>query len=177
MYPSAIFYIYDQPDTPTRGFAKIFNECQIFVEFLLSRFHTLTLQLPIQTQNSVAPELPSFCEISTKRVQCSTWVSQLPTKATTCSFGSDKLYVISAINTSTLPRTSCCEIDIRPSQSSVYMKQNSLTQKPLFQKNHHFKSHLLMKSFYKTHLFLNQNFIFIMISLWLFGTIGNGFIV
>ena len=47
-----------------------FTECQILSSFSWVDFHTLTLQLPIQTQNSVAPELQVFVsslEISAKR--------------------------------------------------------------------------------------------------------------
>ena len=41
-----------------------FTERQILWSFCSVDFHTLTLQLPIQIQNSVAPELPSFCEFT-----------------------------------------------------------------------------------------------------------------
>ena len=40
------------------------TERQILWSLCSVDFHTLTLQLPIQTPHSVAPELPSFCEFT-----------------------------------------------------------------------------------------------------------------
>ena len=53
------------------------------MEFVLGRFHTLTLQLPILTHNSVAPELQVFVsllQISAKRAHsCVAWLVAIDT--------------------------------------------------------------------------------------------------
>ena len=41
-------------------FVKNFSECQILSSLVSVNFHTFTLQLPIQTPHSVAPELQVF---------------------------------------------------------------------------------------------------------------------
>ena len=46
------------------SFCWNFTERQILWSLCSVDFHTLTLQLPIQTLHSVAPELPSFCEFT-----------------------------------------------------------------------------------------------------------------
>ena len=45
-------------------FTQNSSERQILWSLCSVDFHTLTLQLPIQTLHSVAPELPSFCEFT-----------------------------------------------------------------------------------------------------------------
>ena len=51
-------------DTGVCSFCWNFTERQILWSLCSVDFHTLTLQLPIQTLHSVAPELPSFCEFT-----------------------------------------------------------------------------------------------------------------
>ena len=51
-----------------------------------------------------------------------------------CRFGSDKLYLVSAINSSNVSKISCCEIDVRHSQRSadpayMQMVQINLSEK------------------------------------------------
>ena len=80
------------------SFCWNFSERQIFWSLCSVDFHTLTLQLPIQTPHSVAPELPSFCEFtqnfsktSTPQTRTRIWIrirTQIPVYADTMGKGS-----------------------------------------------------------------------------------------